>query len=155
MKNSNKIQFTQEGYGNLQKELDDLNLNKRQQARERLGRARAMGDLSENSEYHAAKEELAFVEGRISEIEQLLSRGIVIEVKPSAGISIGAEVIVERDGNKETYAIVGEFEADPLNKKLSATSPIGKAFIGKKEGDLVTVEVPAGKLKYKILKIKK
>lgn len=155
MTNTKKIQFTKEGYEGLQTELDELIKNKKQQAIDRLGLARSMGDLSENSEYTAAKEELAFVDGRIKEIEELLKRGVVVKSAPSAGISIGAEVTVDRDGKVETYSIVGEFEADPMLKKLSATSPIGKALIGKKEGDTVTVEVPAGKLNYKILKIKK
>lgn len=155
MTNSKKIQFTQEGFDGLKTELDELLKNKKQQAIDRLAKARAMGDLSENSEYTAAKEELAFVDGRIKEIEELLKRGEVVQSTPSAGITIGAEVTVDKDGREETYSIVGEFEADPLNKKLSATSPIGKALLGKNEGDLVVVEVPAGKLNYKILKIKK
>lgn len=155
MTNSKKIQFTQEGFDGLKTELEELLKNKKQQAIDRLAKARAMGDLSENSEYTAAKEELAFVDGRIKEIEELLKRGEVVQTVLSSGIQIGAEVIVEKDGKEETYSIVGEFEADPLNKKLSATSPIGKALLGKNEGDLVVVEVPAGKLNYKILKIKK
>lgn len=150
-----KIQFTKDGYKKLEAELLELQTTQRPAAVERLGRARAMGDLSENSEYTAAKEELAFVEGRIKEIEELMKRAEVVETQPTKGISIGAEVTVERDGREETYSIVGEFEADPMEKKLSATSPIGQALIGKKEGDMVDVEVPAGKIHYKILKIKK
>ena len=151
----NKIQFTKDGFKQLQVELDDLQKVRRPAAVDRLGRARAMGDLSENSEYTAAKEDLAFVEGRIQEIEELMKNAEIIDVKAHDGISIGVEVTVEKDGKEETYSIVGEFEADPILKKLSATSPIGRALIGKKEGDMVEVEVPAGKLKYKIIKIKK
>lgn len=151
----NKIQFTKDGYKQLQAELDDLQKVRRPAAVDRLAKARAMGDLSENSEYTAAKEDLAFIEGRIQEIEELIKNAEIIDVKAQDGISIGVEVTVEKDGKEETYSIVGEFEADPMQKKLSATSPIGKALIGKKEGDMVEVEVPAGKLKYKILKIKK
>jgi len=150
-----KIQFTKDGYKNLETEMTVLQSTQRPAAVDRLQKARAMGDLSENSEYTAAKEELAFVEGRIKEIEELMKRAEVVESQPSHGISIGAEVTVERDGNEETYSIVGEFEADPVQKKLSATSPIGQALLGKKEGDMVDVEVPAGKIHYKILKIKK
>ncbi len=153
--NNTKIQFTKDGYNKLQEELDELNKDKRPAAVDRLQKARAMGDLSENSEYTAAKEELAFVEGRIKEIEELMARGEIVEVQPSHGISIGAEVTVEREGKEETYYIVGEFEADPMQKKLSATSPIGQALLGKKEGDLVDVDVPAGKIHYRIIKIKK
>jgi len=155
MTDTQKIPFTQEGFESLKKELEDLLKNKKQKAIDRLGLARSMGDLSENSEYHAAKEELEFVDGRSKEIEELLKRGEVVEVKQSAGISIGTHVTVEKDGTEETYSIVGEFEADPMQKKLSATSPIGKALIGKNEGDHVVVKVPAGKLNYKIIKIKK
>lgn len=151
----NKIQFTKDGYKQLQVELDDLQKVRRPSAVTRLSKARAMGDLSENSEYTAAKEDLAFVEGRVQEIEELIKNAEIIDVKAQDGISIGVEVTVEKDGKEETYSIVGEFEADPMLKKLSATSPIGKALLGKKEGDTVSVEVPAGKLKYKIVKIKK
>ncbi len=151
----NKIQFTKDGFKQLQAELDDLQKVRRPAAVSRLGRARAMGDLSENSEYTAAKEDLSFVEGRVQEIEELIKNAVIIDVKAQDGISIGVEVTVEKDGKEETYSIVGEFEADPMLKKLSATSPIGKALLGKKEGDSVEVQVPAGKLKYKIIKIKK
>lgn len=152
---SDKIQFTQEGFDNLKLEHEDLVGTRRAKAVDRLAKARAMGDLSENSEYSAAKEELAFVEGRIKEVEELLKKAEIIHSKASDGITVGTDVIVEKDGKEETFSIVGEFEANPLNKKLSSTSPIGKSLLGKKEGDIVIVEVPAGKLKYKILKIKK
>lgn len=151
----NKIQFTKEGYKQLQIELDELQKVKRPAAVTRLSKARAMGDLSENSEYTAAKEDLSFFEGRIQEIKELIKNAEIIEVNTKNGIGIGVEVTVEKDGKKETYSIVGEFEADPMSKKLSSTSPIGRALIGKKEGDTVEVEVPAGKLTYKIIKINK
>lgn len=152
---NNKFQFTKSGFDSLKKELDELIDVARPKAVDRLKRARSMGDLSENSEYHAAKEELAFVEGRIKEVEELLKNGQIIDPEDSEGIAIGSEVRVEKDGVEEVFHIVGEFEADPLAKKLSATSPIGKALLGKKEGDIVSVEVPAGTLKYKILNIQK
>jgi len=152
---SNKIQFTQEGFDNLKLEHEDLIGPRRAKAVDRLAKARAMGDLSENSEYSAAKEEIAFVEGRIQEIEELINKAVIMVSTPASGITIGTNVIVEKDGKEESYSIVGEFEANPLNNKLSSTSPIGKAFLGKKEGETVIVDVPAGKLKYKILKIKK
>jgi len=150
-----KIQFTPDGFRQLQEELEDLTKNKLPAARIRLGKARAQGDLSENSEYHAAKEDLAFADGRRAEVEQLIKLAEVVETPAATGIHLGAQVLVERDGKEEIYSIVGEFEADPINKKLSATSPIGKALMGKHEGDEVVVEVPAGKLKYKIVTIKK
>jgi transcription elongation factor GreA len=149
------FQFTPDGYKKLEEEYKDLVHNKRQKVVERLAKARAMGDLSENSEYSAAKEEIAFVEGRIKEIEELMKHAEIIDSKKSDAIEIGTEVLVEKDGSEEKFSIVGEFEADPIAKKLSATSPIGKALLGKKQGDTVSVEVPVGTLKYKIKEIKK
>ena len=150
-----KIPFTQDGYDKIIAEHAELTNTKRQAAVARLARARAMGDLSENSEYQAAKEEHAFVEGRIKEIEELMRRAEISSTQSTSGIDLGNTVIVEKDGVESTYIIVGEFEADPLEKKLSSTSPIGKALLGRKVGDTVNIEVPAGTLKFKILKINK
>lgn len=147
------ITFTKEGFENLKKELIDLQTNLRPNSVERLAKARAQGDLRENSEYTAAKEDLAFAEGRIREIEELVKRAEIVDNPSSNIINIGSEVLVDRNGREEKYHIVGEFEADPAQKKLSATSPIGKALIGKKIGDVVSVQVPAGTIHYKILKI--
>jgi transcription elongation factor GreA len=150
-----KVQVTQEGFENLRKELKELIEVKRPAVFERLAKARAMGDLRENSEYSASKEEQAFVEGRIMELEQLLKKVEIIKASDETGtIQIGTAVVVDTAHKKDTFYIVGEFEADPINKKLSQTSPIGKALIGKKVGDTVEVEVPAGKLTYKILEVK-
>jgi len=149
-----KIQLTKEGFDNLQKEYQTLKEVKRPAVVERLQKARAMGDLSENSAYSSAKEELSFVEGRIQEIEEILKNAEVSQHNKSANeISLGAWVTVEIDGKKQQFHIVGEFEADPIKKKLSHTSPTGKALMGKKTGELVEVIVPAGKLKYKVIKI--
>ena len=150
-----KIPFTQDGYDKIIAEHAELTNTKRQAAVARLARARAMGDLSENSEYQAAKEEHAFVEGRIKEIEELMRRAEISSTQSTSGIDLGNTVIVEKDGVKSTYIIVGEFEADPLEKKLSSTSPIGKALLGRNVGDIVNIEVPAGTLKFKILNINK
>jgi transcription elongation factor GreA len=150
-----KTQLTKEGFEKLKKEYDELVQVKKPYAIERLGKARSMGDLSENSEYSAAKEELAFVEGRILEIEEILKIVEVVENHNGGNsVEIGSSVIVELNGTKELFQIVGEFEADPMNKKLSHTSPIGKALLTKKVGDWIEVEVPAGKIKYKIVEIK-
>ncbi|MDA1317351.1 MAG: transcription elongation factor GreA [bacterium] len=150
-----KIPFTQEGYDKIVAELAELTGSKRQAAVTRLALARSMGDLSENSEYQAAKEEHAFVEGRIKEIEELMKRAEVSSTQATSGIDLGNTVVVVKDGVESTYTIVGEFEADPLEKKLSSTSPIGKALLGRKVRDTVNVEVPAGTLKFKIIKINK
>ncbi len=150
-----KIQLTKQGYEDLQKEYQGLLKNKKPQAVDRLQKARAMGDLSENSEYTAAKEELAFVEGRIREIEEILNQAEVVENHSSGDkVDVGSSVVVDNNGSQETFQIVGEFEADPMNKKLSQNSPIGQALINKKVGDLVEVNIPAGKVQYKIVEIK-
>ena len=151
----NHVQLTKEGFENLKKELEELIKTKRPYALERLHKARSMGDLSENSEYNAAKEGFAFVEGRIQEIEEILKTAKVVENQNNNHqVEVGTSVIVEIDGKKELFQIVGDFEADPLNKKLSHTSPIGQALVGKKVGDWVEVTVPVGKIKYKIVEIK-
>lgn len=150
-----KIQLTQKGFNDLQLEFEGLVKIKKPKAIDRLSKARSMGDLSENSEYTAAKEELAFVEGRVREIESILNNAEVSLVyKPGNQIEIGSTVVVDSDGEKDTFQIVGEFEADPMNKKLSQNSPIGQALINKKIGDMVEINIPAGKIKYKIIDIK-
>lgn len=150
-----KIQITQKGFNDLKVELEDLIKNKKPKAIDRLGKARSMGDLSENSEYTAAKEELAFVEGRVQEIQQVIDNAEVTN-NNNAGdfVQIGSSVTVELNGKNEVFQIVGEFEADPMNKKLSQNSPIGQALINKKVGDQVEVNIPAGKVQYKIIDIK-
>jgi len=150
-----KIQLTQKGFDNLQLEREDLVKNKKPKAIERLSKARSMGDLKENSEYAAAKEELAFVDERIQVIEQALDNAEIMKTNSvECKVQIGSSVAVETNGKKELFQIVGEFEADPMNKKLSQNSPIGQALINKKVGDLVEVNVPAGKAQYKIIEIK-
>ncbi len=150
-----KVQLTQHGYENLQKELEELKQKKRPYAIERLGKARAMGDLSENSEYTAAKDELAFMEGRIQEVEEMLKNVEVVNNHVHKNmVDLGSYVTVEVDGTKEELQIVGEFEADPMNKKLSSISPIGKALLNHHIGEELEVEIPDGKTKYKILAIK-
>ncbi len=149
-----KIQCTKEGFEELKKELEVLINEKKPQTVEKLQRARSMGDLSENSAYTTARDELSLLEGRIKELEEVITNTEIIE-KPieKSEISIGNQVMVEINSGIENLHVVGEFEADPLNKKLSSTSPIGKALLGKKVGDLIEVEVPTGKIQYKILKI--
>ena len=150
-----KIQLTQKGFDDLQLELEDLIKNKKSKAIDRLSKARSMGDLKENSEYTAAKEELALVEGRIQEINNVLSNAeVTLMYKAGNKIEIGSTVTVDINGQKDTFQIVGEFEADPMNKKLSQNSPIGQALIDKKIGDLVEINIPAGKIQYKIVEIK-
>jgi transcription elongation factor GreA len=148
-------QLTQDGYKKLVSELDELKDKKKPLAIDRLQKARAMGDLRENNEYAAAKEDLAFIEGRIRELEELIKNAEVVQAATDTNkVQIGDTVIVKQNGKKETYTIVGEFEADPMQKKLSNSSPIGKALLGKELGETINVDVPVGTIKFEILEIK-
>lgn len=148
-----KIQFTKDGLAEVKLELAQLKNDKLPAAIERLARARDFGDLSENAEYHAAKEELSFLEGRVEELEDIVSRAYVADKKDSDSINIGCRVTVELSGKEHTYEIVGEWEADPMKQKISHTSPLGTALVGKKKGETVEFQAPAGKVIYKIKKI--
>lgn len=151
---NDKIQFTLSGLEEIKAELDSLKGKKLSDAIERVARARDFGDLSENAEYHAAKEELAFIEGRIEELEGIVLRAEVVgNRKKKDSVDIGCKVTVTVMGKEHTYEIVGEWEADPLKKKISHTSPLGQALAGKKQGENVEFEAPAGKVIYKIKKI--
>jgi transcription elongation factor GreA len=152
---NHKVKMTQEGYDKLGQEYDELVNNKRVQAVARLKRAREMGDLSENSEYVAAKEDLALVEGRIQEVESLLNQAeIVASINGNSHvINIGSKVTLLVDGTTENYLVVGEMEADPTQNKLSCVSPMGKAIMGKHKGDTVKVNAPAGTRSIQILDI--
>jgi len=150
-----KIQLTKEGFEKIQAELLELKTKRRPTAIDALQKARAMGDLSENTAYSSAKDELALVEGRIQEIEQIEKNAEVVVNRNNTGrVSLGSRVIVKTNGNQEEFQIVGEFEADPLNKKLSSTSPLGQGFLSKQVGDQVEIQVPAGKVVYDIIEIK-
>ncbi len=152
-----KKQFfvTQKGLEELRLELENLQKKKRAEVVDRVATARSMGDLSENSEYHAAREELSLVDGRIEELEELVKKVQIIEEnsKGSKIIKLGSQVTIKVNGREEVFSLVGELEADPHEKKISHESPLGKSLIGKKPGDRVEVEAPAGKISYHILKI--
>lgn len=148
-----KIQFTANGLDELKVELADLQISKLPAAIDRVARARDFGDLSENAEYHAAKEELSFIEGRIEELENIVAKAYVVDKKDTSTVDIGCRVTVELSGKEHTYDVVGEWEADPMKKKISHTSPLGQALVGKKKGETVEFQAPAGKVVYKIKKI--
>lgn len=151
---NDKIQFTKEGLVEIQAELNELKGKKLTDAIERVARARDFGDLSENAEYHAAKEELSFIEGRVEELENIIAKAEVTNGSGKKGlVDIGCKVTVTVAGKEHTYEIVGEWEADPMKKKISHTSPLGQALFGKKMGEAVEFEAPAGKVIYKIKKI--
>lgn len=147
--------ITLEGAEKLKLELAHLVGPKRQDLAKRLRNAISMGDLSENADYIAAKEEQAFLEGKIQEIEAILSRATIVEGTGDGDVvQIGTTVKVEdSNSNIETFHLVGMKEADPRNGKISNESPIGKALLGCKAGDLVRAETPGGILEYKILEI--
>lgn len=152
-----KVFLTKEGLEELRKEHEALTKDKRPEIVKRLSQARDQGDLSENAEYHAAREELSFVDGRIDELEELLKDVVIIEDQTKSGnaraVELGSKVTIKIDGKHEIYSVVGEFEADPAEKKISHESPLGKALIGKKVGEKVEVEAPAGKIIYTIVSI--
>lgn len=149
-----EVHLTKEGKKEITDEHKLLKEEKLPKAIKRVARARDFGDLSENSEYHSAREDLAFTEGRIEELEAILSRAKLISDKTSAGVvKLGSRVTVNGNGQKHTFTVVGEWEADPIKKKISHESPLGKALVGKKISDEVEIEAPAGKILYKVTKI--
>ncbi len=149
-----KILMTKEGLEKLKKEYEELK-KRRPKAVERLQKARAMGDLSENSEYTAARQELSFIDGRILELEAIISRAEIVEEKVSDRVQMGDTIELESEGKRMRIVLVGEFEADPVKSKFSINSPLGKALVGRKKGEEVEVETPAGKRVYRILRITK
>ena len=150
--------MTAEGYQALDAELKRLKTEERPAVIQAISEARAHGDLSENAEYHAAKERQAFIETRVAEIEDKIARSQVIDVSKLSGkqVKFGATVnLVDEDsGEKSKYKIVGEDEADVKAGKVSITSPIARAMIGKEEGDVVEVMAPGGAKSYEIVKVK-
>lgn len=150
-----RYELTQEGFERFVQELDHLKTVKRKQNIEALQEARSQGDLSENAEYDAAREEQAQIEARISELENILKNHVLIEDDNSSTVSIGKEVIFQiiPDGTEEHYYIVGSEEADPFNGKISINSPMAQALLGHEEGDEVNVHTPSGSFKVKIVKV--
>ncbi len=147
--------LTKEGEAKLRAELTELTGPRREELSQRLRSAIQMGDLSENADYHKAKEDQGFLEGRIQEIEAILRTAVIIEKTSGDSVMVGSHVTVqEGDLDPETYYMVGAKEADPRNGRISNESPIGQALMGHKVGEVVEAETPGGKIKFKILKIK-
>lgn len=151
--------MTVEGKQKLEEELENLKINKRKEIVERIKIARSYGDLSENSEYESAKDEQAFVEGRISTLEKMIRLAEIIDDKDIEAdvVSLGRKVTFTELPNQEEeeYSIVGSAEADPLQGKISNDSPIAKALLGKRVGDEVTISTPGGDMIVKIIKVAK
>lgn len=154
-----EVLLTQEGYDNIEKELEYLKTTKRREITEKIKVALGYGDLSENSEYDEAKNEQAFTEGRILQIENMLKNATVVDESdmPKDTVSVGSIVKVkDYDFDEEVeYSIVGSAEADPMNFKISNESPVGKGLIGKKIGEIVEIPVPDGVSKFEILDIRR
>jgi transcription elongation factor GreA len=150
--------MTAEGYAALDAEMKRLKTEERPTVIQAISEARAHGDLSENAEYHAAKERQAFIEGRLLELEDKIARAQIIDVTKLSGkqVKFGATVnlLDEDSGQKSKYKIVGEDESDVGAGKISVTSPIARALIGKEEGDVVEVMAPGGAKSYEIVKVK-
>jgi transcription elongation factor GreA len=152
---TNVVYLTEEKKKELEIELLDLQGPKRKEIIEALEYAKSLGDLSENAEYHQAREDQGKLEERIKKIEQILKSASIVTKTGSDVVEIGSEVHVEKQDTKEkkTYIIVGSEEADMVLGKISNTSPIGKAFLGKKKNDLVSFQTPKGIVNYKIIKV--
>ena len=153
---SEKQYLTREKYDTLAKELEYLRTDRRKEVAENLEYAKKLGDLSENAEYHEARERQAEVEDRIRHLEIIMKSAAIIEGSHSGTVSIGSVVSIIRDGDKDgrSYSIVSSEEADSEEGKLSNLSPLGSALVGKKAGDSVKVKTPKGMMTYKIVEIK-
>ncbi len=155
MKKEQVIYLTPQGFLDLEAELNDLKLNKRPAVIQALQEARALGDLSENAEYDSARNEQAQVEGRIKELEFKLEHSQVMDGGNKDIVSVGSTVTIDYvdDDDTEVFSIVGSMEADPFENKISNESPIGKAILGKKVGDICDVPSPNGSYQVKVVKI--
>ena len=154
MTNKNTVYLTQQGLDDLKKELDELINVRRPENVQAIKEARSLGDLSENAEYDAARNEQAQIEAKIKELEYRLEHSEIATNAKKGAINVGSTVtVVDEDGDEDTYTLVGSIEADSFNNKISNESPLGIALIGHKEGDNVAVESPNGTYSLKIVKV--
>jgi transcription elongation factor GreA len=152
--NNKPAYLSKEGLEQLRKELDELVNQRRAEVAARIHEAKEHGDISENAEYEDAKNEQAFVEGRIQSLSALIKNAVVIDQNHSTThVQIGSTVTLKSDDGKEKFTIVGSAEAAPAEGRISNESPVGRALLGRKKGDTVVVTVPAGDTSYKILSI--
>ncbi len=148
------IEITKQGLEALRKEYEVLLNDKRPRLVDRLENARQQGDLSENHDYKTAREELEFLDGRIEELQYVIDNATIAKKNGKAGIvAIGTKVTVKTNGHKNVFELVGHWEANPANKKISHSSPLGQALMGKRVGEKVEVDAPAGKITYTILSV--
>ena len=147
--------LTEEGAEKMCSELEDMVVNQRRELSRRLRFAIQQGDLSENADYHKAKEDQAFLEGKIKEYEEILAGVVIIKKSKSGKIDVGSTVVIqENEFPEEQYQLVGATEASPLDGRISNESPIGKELLGHKAGDVVEVSTPRGTTVYKIISVK-
>ena len=152
--NSKPSYLSRDGLSKLREELDVMVSVRRSEVASRIQEAKAHGDITENAEYEDAKNEQAFVEGRILALETLIKNAILIDEKHATDhVAIGSTVTVETDDGRQKFTIVGSAEADPRDGKISNESPVGRALLGRKKGDRIVVKVPAGDFAYKIVAI--
>jgi transcription elongation factor GreA len=155
MTEKKEIFLTPEGYLEIENELSDLKLNKRPEVIQALQEARALGDLSENADYDAARNEQAKLEARIKELDYMLEHAKIVDNKAKDVVTVGTTVTIDYVDDNESvdYKVVGSLEADPFNNKISNESPIGSAIMNRKVGDIISVDSPNGAYKVKITKI--
>ncbi|MDD4035841.1 MAG: transcription elongation factor GreA [Bacilli bacterium] len=155
MKNNKEFYVTEEGYNNIKEELTELVNVKRPANIQAIKEARALGDLKENADYHAARDEQAELEDRIRKLEVMLENAVIITPEDSSHVKIGNSVKIKyvEEEELEEYKIVGSLEADPLKNRISNESPIAKAILGYQPGDVVTVESPNGRYNVEIIEI--
>lgn len=155
MANKEEILLTAKGYAELEEELNELRTTKREENIQAIKEARSHGDLSENSEYDAARDEQAKIEARVQELEYKLEHATIIDSKDKNIVNVGCTVTIlyVDDEEEDTYSIVGSLEADPFENKVSNESPIGAALMGSKVGDIISVEGPNGAYDIKVLAI--
>lgn len=144
---------TQEGLNKLKEELHHLKTVRRREAADRIEKAKELGDLSENAEYAEAKDELAFIEGRIIELEDYVNRSVVISHEASDKVTLGSKVTLKIKDKEKVYTIVGPNEANPAEGLISNETPLAHALLGRGKGETVEVKAPSGTVKYSIIKI--
>lgn len=148
-----EFRLTPEGARKMEAELEHLKGEKRTDLAKRLRHAISMGDLSENADYIAAKEEQAFLEGKIQELEAILRNAVIIQKSQSSVVDLGSRVVIEENGQRFSYQMVGVREADPRSGKISHESPIGKALMGRSAGEKAIAKTPGGEITMEILEI--
>lgn len=148
--------LTQEKYNEFKEELEQLKTVKRKEVAENLEYAKGLGDLSENAEYHEARDMQASIEDRIRKLEMVLKSAVIVSSHSTSVVSVGSVITVQREGEKDkkTFTMVGSEEADSMSGKISAKSPFGSAVLGKKKGETFSFKTPSGTMTYKVVDIK-